>query len=126
MKHIKAYENNKPTQIYYIIPMENIKEQLINFNCPKDIMKKILDNNDIYNNKYIYISWNEYDWDYTKFQEENYHTGTPEDGEEAYLEDTNTNYVFYGYNNLTEHQKQEVLKFKEKFIIQKNVNKYNL
>lgn len=41
MKHIKSFENNKPTQIYYIIPMENIKEIKDNF--------KMLKNADKYN-----------------------------------------------------------------------------
>lgn len=48
------------------------------------------------------------------------------DGEFAYLESRTINYIFYGYSNLTETQKQEALQIKNRLKILKDAEKYNL
>lgn len=128
MKYIKSYEK-KFQLYYYIIPTDNIKEQLKKINCPDYFIQKILRKKIIKNiqlNKYTYISWNDYedDWDYMPL--EYYKNNKLLDGEFAYLEARTINYIFAGYNNLTEHQKQEVFQIKEKIKILKDAEKYNL
>lgn len=125
----KVKKPKKLNKVYYLICTDNLVESLRKIRCGIDI-NRILENRSILKNRYIYIGtkfgWNtNHDWDWRPLENiDNWDEYDKFfDGKCVYEE---SDYIFQGYNNLTNEQRQDVENIRERINMINDIKKYNL